>query len=572
MTKLRRKYNRYRTLKSICYFLGYPLLLAMVFLGSLAMYKGAAFEDTWYYGLLIVAAAWVVVIVLQLIFSLFCRNKQGKALFSLIISLVIVIGGAIVLDVFGEKAIDKVNEENEQYGITVDDYKKQVQYYSPLTTGKEGLVEKYNDEFDLFCEIYNVKLKSELKGSVNADGSAITYLGGQQNEKVFKNIYKALKFDYEKDVYVSTNGMYADGYVFGAKQALDILITYNEIKEKYAAENKDADNELEKAVEKAYESSAWKSYTKTEEYKAAYGEDGTAYAHMLTMEKLDQILSIAGKDLGMLISTITSLPISLPSNITSLLGLVDEDLSVSKLVNTINNFTVEQLLDLAELAISIDDEFKDVLFEALLPIVEYASLSNSPLDFTDADTFESTLKELSVKNLLKSLDFDKLSGTLQPLGLDISEYKGIFANGLTVDFVEDLLTSLSLTNALFNYQSPTTKPVFEFIEDETLKEYAYANYYARIHGSNIGSVLVGENLGHVVMGDSGYPESKGFTLQQLYQLRTDISYATKLYPIMAARRYMYLLGGLIALMMALYYHNSLKQDEVFDKIAAGGDR
>ncbi|MFA6866337.1 MAG: hypothetical protein WCR54_02345 [Clostridia bacterium] len=560
MNKLRKKYNRYRALKNICYFLGYPLLIALVFLGSMAFITGDAFKDTWYYGLIIVVIAWVVVTILQLFFSLFCKNKQGRAMISLILSLVVVIGGAYALDILGTKEIKKAQDANAEYNVQIKDYNYQVQYFDPLTSNKSGLVDNYNDEIDRFCELYNVNLKSSCKGDENGDGSAITAPVKSKNPLVV---------DYDKDVYTSPNGMYADGYIFGVKQAVDILITYNEIQAEYKAKDKDADTELAVAINTAYASSEWQAYTQTADYKAAYGTEGTAYDHCLTMVQLNALLSIVGRDLNKTLDDLGVIGGLLPSTIT---GLLNANLSIPTLVEAVNTLTIEDALDLLFMVVAIDDEVKDVAYEAIMPVLEYISNAGTTLDFTTLANFKNSLNAMTVRGLLTSLDYTKLKGVLDSFGMDISNYESLFAYGITVPFVEQLLNTLSLTNPIFNYQSPTTKPIFEFIKDETLKKYAYANYYARIHGSNVGSVLIGDNIGKVVMGGSGYPASKGFTLDELYQLRADMSYSAKIYPAMAARRYMYLLGGVIAIMIALSYHNSRKQDEIFEIIKVGGAR
>ena len=71
-------------------------------------------------------------------------------------------------------------------------------------------------------------------------------------------------------------------------------------------------------------------------------------------------------------------------------------------------------------------------------------------------------------------------------------------------------------------------------------------------------------------------EENGFTLEQLYELRAYNSYAPKLFPLFAARRYAYVFAGILALMLAIYYYAQMKSNVLKKKIeksvALGGAR
>jgi hypothetical protein len=466
MNKIKNKYNRYRTLKRICYLLGFPLLLLLVYLGSTSFIYGDAFPDTKYYGLIAVLGLWLVVTILQAIFSMLCRSKNGRTMFGMIITLVVVIGGGIAFDYFGELKFTAIETANTDYNITMETYKYQINYFETLTSDKADLTDSYEEEVERFCRVYNIDVKSSCKSeSCNADGSVPVY------EK-------------QDDVWYSPNGMYADGYIFSMNEAVDILITYNEVQAQYEALGKDADEELAAALVVAENSSEWESYKSSDEYKAAYGADGTVYKYMLNEERLDTIIGAIGANLS---------------------GIVSNPL-VSSMV---------------ESYISVDE-------------------INAGLTLSDV--------------------IDMING----MGLFTDEN----GDAITIDssYVLDLLADFSY------YQSPTTKPLMEFIADDTLREYAYANYYAKVHGAIIGSVLVGDNIGAVNMTSTGYPSEYGFTLQELYQLRADNSYIPITYPLFAVRRYLYAMGGFMVLLIALYYHNSRKQDEMFNQLTNGGRR
>lgn len=547
MNKTRIKYNRYRTLKTICYLLGFPLLLLLVYFGSTSMIYNEAFTDTKYYGLIAVAILWVAVIILQALFSMLCKNQNGRAMFGMIITLVIVIGGAVAFDIFAEKKFKQIEEENQAYGVTMKSYKHQINYYETLTKDKSDLTDQYNKTVARFTNTYNIGVKGEcFSDDYNMDGSLPVY-------------------DKQRDAYFSPNGMYADGYIFSMDEAIDILITYHETQAKYAKAKKDVDVELKNAIAQVKASTEYDKYQSTEEYKKAYNiVDGTAYNHMLTIEQVDEILSVIGAKLSSITSNNIIMSI-VPESIRSITNIINKDLSIEVLVDTINNLQLGTVLSL----VSVEQELMDVIYEALIPVMEYATLPTTTLQFDSVENFKTSINNITVKNLLNQLNFAKVNGAAKNFGLDLTDYQTVFTNGLTKEFVENLIYELSFTSNLFFYQSPTVRPVFDFIEDKELKAYAYAKYYATVHGANVGSVLIGNNIGGVTFTSSGYPASHGFTLQELYQLKMDNSYIPKAYPLFAARRYMYVMGGVMVIMIALYYHNSRKQDEAFKQLTGG---
>ena len=478
ISKLRKKHNRYRCLKTISYLLGFPLFVLLVLIGSMALFEGDAFSDTKWYGVLVAVAVWAVSIILQIVISIITKSYNGRTLFMLIITLVVMVGGSIFFDFYATKKIDEVPAEYEKYGVEVDSYKYQTGWVITWTS-RDGLANQFVDDVNRFCEIYNIEYKSSNFGKVNGDGSNITY-------------------DKEADAYYSENGLFADGYIFGFKQAVQVLIDYNaskfaiendwketnaETKEgKYVANGKNADEELEKALAKVDSSAEWISYRKTEEYIAAYGPDGRAYKHMLNVDRLAELVVKLSEGL-------------------SASGLLDNSI-ISGALNGV----------LADWGLSVDD--------------------------------------------LKSLTLDKVIDLINQTGL-------LGETEVTVDMVMDLLEDFSF------YQDPAVKPKFAFIEDETIRTYAYANYYATVHGANVGSVLIGDNIGQVTMDASGYPGTMGYTLEQLYDLQARDEVGNSLFGFMIARRYALVCAGITALMIVLFYFYKRKEDETFAQIVNG---
>lgn len=549
VNKMRKKHKQYSFLQTLCYLLGFPLLILLVFFGSTSMIYDDAFTKTRLYGLAAVVAIWLIVTLLQIIVCIVSKNKSTRTVWSMLFAIIFVIGGAFAFDIYAEKQIESVQEEYAAYkGVEVKDYKYQINYYETITSNKTDLTDKYSDMVNEFCTIYNVGVTSKVYNKEkNADGSAVTQ-------------------DKKTKAYLSPNGMYADGYIFSMEEAVEILITINETRAKFAAKDKDADVELEAALAVAKASSEWTAYKNTAEYKAAYGAEGTAYKHMLTMDKLDNILAILGKHVDKLLGNALIggiLQDLIPSDFKSLVGLLDEDLNLATLCTAINNLELGVILGLVEGTIKgIDESLLDVVYDALLPVLNYA---------TDSVLTVETLKAMTISELLADINFNKLNNVTKAIGLDLTAYEAVFTHGITPAFVEELVTTLPLTSNLFFYQSPTTKPIMEFIADDEMRAYAYAKYYATTHGANVGSVLLGDNIGAVTFSSSGHPSSTfAYDLTKLYQLKAYNSYVPKYFPLFAARRYMYVCGGLIAMMMALYYHNARKKEEVFALIAKGG--
>lgn len=496
MSKLRKKHNRYRSLKTLSYLLGFPLLILLVLIGSMSLFEGDAFSDTKWYGVIVCVAIWAVSVVLQIVISLITKSYNGRTLFMLIVSLVLLVGGSVFFDLYAEGKIDDINEEYAAHGVQVDSYKYQAGWVVTWTD-RDGLANKYVDDVNRFCAVYNIGYKSSNYGKVNGDGSEITY-------------------DKDADAYYSPNGMYADGYIFGFKQAVQVLIDYNQSKfdiendwqeavmdgdkikqeAQFVANGKDADEELAKALAALDTDSKWLAYKNSAEYKAAYGDDGTAYKFMLNAERLDNLIRALAKGLSK--TTIFDKLANLGINVDSLLS----------------NF-----------GIKVDD--------------------------------------------LKNLTLDS--------AIELINGMGLFEEEVSEEMLLDLMQSFSY------YQSPTVKPKFAFIEDETLRTYAYANYYGTVHGANVGSVLVAkddgkpetiENIGHVTMDSSGYPADRfAYTLTELYELQARDAVANPYYALMMARRYMMLCSGIVAVMSVLFYHFKRKERdiaEVIDNAVQGG--
>lgn len=469
MNSTRRKHSMYRILKTISYLAGFPLLVLMVLLGSITFMAGDAYTATKWYGVYVVLGAWLLITLLQIVFSLFCKNYKGRTMFSILLVVIIMTGGSFAFDIYAKGKVDDVRKEYKEYGVTVKEYNAQVNHYVPLSD-KASYAKEFNKEIERLMRVYNLAQYDGKAYNKNADKSKII-------------------FDKEYDAYYNENGLHYGGYVFSVKETLHILITYNQVKADYAAKNKDVDKELDKALAKLESDSfsEWSQYKRSKEYLDAYGVDGEAYKYMLTEERLETILGILGANL---------------------------------------EGSVKPLLD--SLGSIISGLIKDK--------------DGNPVDISNVFT--------------SALSIDTILPIINALGV----------------FGDDAITRAELMDVLKGfsfYQVPTVKPIFAFLEDGDLKDYAYAKYAATVHGANVGSILIGDKLGEVTMDSSGYPSEMGFTLTELYQLRADMEYKTLFYPLFAARRYMYIFSAIIALGFILAYHFGNKERELFKEIYEG---
>ena len=91
------------------------------------------------------AALWVVVTLLQIVFSLFAKGWKARTMFTLIVAVGLVLASAIVFDAYMGKEFEKLEKENQEYGVTIENYEYQINWFSTMTTGKKSMTKKFND-------------------------------------------------------------------------------------------------------------------------------------------------------------------------------------------------------------------------------------------------------------------------------------------------------------------------------------------------------------------------------------------------------------------------------------------
>ena len=539
MDKLKKKQTMFSVLRAIAYFAGFPLMLLIVLLGSTQFRHSAPFLDTWYMGILICAIPWFLTAVLQILFGYFVKNQNIKTIVVVAVTVAVMVGSAGIIDIYGNSVVKKAQEtystgKYADAAVEVKGYNNQVNWYITMT--KEGsLTDKFMSQYNRFVTVYNINMpggKGSSRSSKNTDGSPV-------------------KHDTEKGLglegaTISPNGLLSDGWVFSVDNAITILTTYNELLNKAAAAGIDLEAEYDNVIATVEAGDEYTAYKDTAEYKAAYGEDGSAYHHMLNEERLNEMLPVIAKYLGLIIKDVANLGAEATEAFFN--GILD--------VNGIANIR------------TVDD------------LVAYAN-ANIPSVAALVDTFVG-------------------DPALNPLRDDstVSGYMEL-----------DKATVLDLAAEFTYYVSPQARPIFDFIAETTkdngsgervlacniedgegnviitaaeMQRFAYARYYGKTHGANIGSILIPtksvdaegketySNIGQVTMNDSGYPASFGFTLPELYTLESYLSYAPQLYPLLAARRYLYVFAGICALCMMLFYQFLRREDEIRDEMIIQG--
>lgn len=327
-------------------------------------------------------------------------------------------------------------------------------------------------------------------------------------------------YDPEEDAYYSPNGMYSDGFRFGYYAAKAVLTDYYSNKLAYEAEGKNIDAELAAAVTalEADTNSDWNKY-KRGASESSFSMEGFEYITSST-----EYEDAYGED-----GTATKYYIT-EERLNSILSVIGEKFGANSAVGSV-------LMLLKTVGILPED------------LVDITSLLNKDLDI---DTI------LSVVNGIE-IDGKSLGATLAGLLGDAD------ATELSKETLFGLLANFS------SYQSPTTYPVYYFIQDDALREYAYAKYYATVHGATIGSVLVGtpdangnEYVGEITMSAGGTlnPYSGEQLLELFKKWDFDQKMQNEYYPIFALRAIALKMSAVIVFtLLASYFFTALLDKE-----------
>jgi len=594
--KLKRKQTLLGILKTVAYFAGYPLMVLFVAIGSVPFYKEGAFGGTWYLGIVIALIPWLVSAILQIAFGTFTHNQYLKTLVVGVVSTVCMLGAAFALDLNGKNVMEDINQKYAAT-VTVDadgntvvtpkqitvptyrmgadgiddvtwtmsstavsfetiDYLKG--HYVSLTPGYASATDEFLGELHDFMRIYNVSLNGENKKTTE-DGKHVT-----------NTDMSLATIDPATGIPFNPNGVVSECYVYSVDFALNVLINYNEAVNKFAkldpdmtvyvdpaAGETDAEYRARLAamtpvekLEAVYQydlkrvinSDEYRAYQESAEYKAAYGDNGTAKKFMLTVDRVKELAPVLVRYLSFVLRH-TQILESLGAEP---LALYDSMLGLGALNDTLSqeNYTIED----------IHDWFTTVLVPSVGGLsADLASMLSGIADMITEDNLQALLSEYVYyysPSVRTAFDFfgEAKEG---------DEYIGSYS--MTTGVGEDSVT--------YTFSA------------EDMRAFAYARYYAKTNGAYIGSVLVGNNddglgkllnadgnIGGVNMNSSGYPASFAYNLDQIYQLKADKEYVPALFPTLAARRYLYIFAGLVLLSIVLYYQFARRENEVIASI------
>lgn len=590
--KQKRKQTLMSILKTIAYFAGYPLMVLFVAFGSVPFMKEGAFSDTWYLGVVIALIPWAVTSILQIVFGIVTHNQLLRTIVVGVVATVCMLGCALAVDFNGKGVMADMNERYvatgtkdangvvtlNQKSITVPTYRMGADgqvgtatwtisstavtfptidylkgHYLTLTPGFGSETEAYLSELETFMRVYNVSLYGENK-KVTSDGKSVT-----------NTDMSTSAIDPASGIPYNPNGVVSESYVYSVDFAINVLINYYEAINKFDSLDLDMtayvaklDGETDaqyasrlsamtpqEKLEAVYKyelkrvkaSDEYVAYQDSDEYKAAYGEGGSATKVMLTVDRVKEILPVLVKYVTFVLQR-NQIVMDLYDTVNGLLALdkLNETLSQEE-------YTLQDVVDW----------FNDEVKSGLVAFIDEATLDSVVALITE-ENLEALLEDYvyyyspSVRTA-----FDFFGEAKDAGGELIGNYEVVTGAG------EDAVT-LTFTA-------------------EDMRTFAYARYYAKTQGAFIGSVLVGNgddglgallnadgNIGQVTMSSSGYPASFAYSLDQIYQLKADKEYIPALFPTLVARRYLYIFMGWIFLSIVLFYQFSRRESEALASV------
>jgi len=394
---------------------------------------------------------------------------------------------------------------------------------------------KYIEETDTDVGSYTVTNQKYKDKSEEASSAVEDFIKLYNLEKFEGKNYSGKNTDGSETVHneedaawYSPNGMYADGYVFSFKQATKVIRNYYENKYAYdEAHKEDSDpTTINDALSKAIADLEADGNSDWSKYKRGDAESDFEMANFKYISSPNEY-ELAYGDEG----TAKRYYLT-PAKLDAVLGVLGRELggneAVSGLLATLSTFGIS--LGGIDIESLLTENLK---LADLIALVNGMGLGGTLRTLVDPDSTETTIDEAFVFGLLEGFS---------------------------------------------SYQSPTTYPVFYFIKDEGLREYAYANYYAKVHGAKVGAVLVADEgedpkVGLITLDSSGKPAPNGHdALKQLDWFEANEKMSKKYYPLFALRERLVKWSALCTLMIFAAYAMTIYIDEKYKKLTvkAGG--
>ncbi len=559
MVKTRKKITALRILQVLFYALGFPLFVHLVMLAS-ASYRDSNFVagDLMSSPVLYAAVLWAIVVIAQLLFRAICRkNRMTRTVLVALVAMVVTIGPILYCDFVLKGKYNELYDAAVADGIDAPRYEEAITYY-------DDYIAETNSEIQEFIDVFNLET-FESRNYNKGGNTDATLAGTDTSEPPYNDLPYTIqvRYDEEEDAYYSPNGMYVDGFRFGYYAAKKVLTDYYTNKLAYQAEGKDIDKELTAALQELENNtlSDWNKYKNgasessfdmegfeyiysSDEYDNAYGEDGTANKYFLTKERMEEILLeikdvLGGPELQAVLES---------SSIANLLGLL----------GGVANIDIQGVLGKIVAALepngttSVVDQFIELL--------------------------NGSMEELGLSGLGGLLDVD-MSQSLAELLF------GLLGMPLEGELTWETLQELLASSALSVYISPSTYPIYYFIQDEALRDYAYAKYYATVHGAKLGSLLVDlspdengtEYVGKITMSSSGTinPYTGESLLQLFKKWDFDQQVQKEYYSFFILRSVLVKMSAVIVFTLIAAYFFTAQIDKQYAKLALrpeGGQR
>ncbi|MDR2047471.1 MAG: hypothetical protein LBP79_06235 [Clostridiales bacterium] len=491
-----------RALKVLAYLTGLPLLLFAVH-GDAAVLEGfgvTAQSATNAFKVLLACFAAVAAVQLAVGFAMKKCGVMPRALIAAVAAAAAVIAPLAYTEGAVRAEFAKLEAKYAAEGYGFARYEIQISDYAERAAGHERALGEFMSRYNLSGT------DGELKGG-NLDGTPTASASGN----IFLNGFGGLAhyaFGGETGAVYSMNGLYADGYIFGYKQAEYILTTYYNIFNEYKARGLDADAELKKALEALdAEDSLWSAYRKTEEYLRGYGDSAVDENEKIEIGGGEYALYKLRADRYYLTLD------EVKEMVDKLFAELSENEAMAELAALIKGANGLLSLDLPQAVIDLFDDYKNI---------GYAELMDA-LAALNIETDGGTLNEETLLGLISDYSF---------------------------------------------YQAPSSYPKMFFIEDAALRDYAYAKYLGTKHGQTVGSVLIGGGVGEVTLdGASGNsPMSETQVISLFKRIEIESEFMPKYYPWLAARDALVRLGGLAPLAMIIAYLLAYAERKQTDKI------
>lgn len=190
-SKQLKKVKTYRVLKVVFYFLGLPLFLFAVFCSAIKFIGQDPFVGTAnitpglgffigyesfitspaLFGIWCGVGVWALISICHLVLAKTVKSRRARMFAVLAIILVVMLGGTFIMDAVFDAKIDKMIETAPE-GVTIQDYKSQLSYYTHVSYGrkKSDLTKQLKTKVQQLEKVYNVEWdgidKSGVAGNI----------------------------------------------------------------------------------------------------------------------------------------------------------------------------------------------------------------------------------------------------------------------------------------------------------------------------------------------------------------------------------------------------------------------